>query len=85
MTVPSDILSEEETLELMREQNRPTQREAEVLRYLVLTDDTQAVISGRLSISVRTLQNHVTKIYRKTGVTTRAKLTELYHETRHRT
>ena len=85
VTVPSDILSEEETLELMREQCSLTPREAEVLRNLVLTDDTQAVISGRLFISVRTLQNHVTKIYRKTGVTTRAKLTELYHETRHRT
>ena len=80
-----DILSEEEALSRIQEQYKLTLREAEVLRELVLTDDTQPVISERLSIRVRTLQNHVTQIYRKTGVTTRARLTDLYHETRLRT
>lgn len=80
-----DILSEEEVLERIREIYHLTPRETEVLRELVLTDDTQTVISERLTIQVRTLQNHVTQIYRKTGVTTRAGLSDLYHENRLRT
>jgi len=79
------LLEPEEALERMQERFSLTRREAEVLRELVLTDDTQTVISERLSIQVRTLQNHVTRIYRKTGVTTRLGLTDLYHETRLRT
>ena len=82
MTVSSHILSEEETISRMQDQYNLTPREADVLRELVLSDDIQTVISDRLSIQVRTLQNHVTQIYRKTGVATRAGLTDLYHETR---
>ena len=40
-------------------------REAEVLRELVLTQDKQDQISNRLCIQIRTLQNHVTRLYRK--------------------
>ena len=80
--VPFIVLSEEETLDRMRAQYDLTPRETEVLRELVLTEDTQSAISERLSIQVRTLQNHVTRIYRKTGVGTRAGLTDLVHETR---
>ncbi len=79
------VLSEEEALNRMRIKYNLSSREEEVLRELVLTDDKQAVISERLSIRIRTLQNHVTQIYRKVGVTTRAGLTDLYHETRLRT
>ncbi len=78
------LLSPEETLERMREQYSLTPRETDVLRELVLTEDKQAVISERLSIRVKTLQDHITRLYRKTGATTRAGLTDLYHESRNR-
>ncbi len=76
------LLSPEETLNRIRERFDLTPREMEVLRELALTEDKQTVISEKLSIQVRTLQNHVTQLYRKTGVTTRAGLTELYHASR---
>ena len=74
----------EETLSRMRENFQLTPREMDVLRELVLTEDKQTVISERLSIQVKTLQDYVTRLYRKTGVMTRAGLTDLYHETRNR-
>ena len=74
------ILSEEEALDRIREEYGLTSREAEVLRELVLTEDKQAVISERLNITVKTLQAYVTRLYRKTGITTRAGLTDLYHK-----
>ena len=73
------LLSTEDTLDRMREQYALTRREAEVLRELVLTEDKQTVISERLSIQVKTLQDYVTRLYRKTGAATRSGLTELYH------
>lgn len=75
-------LSPEEALAHMREEYQLTQREADVLRELVLTEDTQAAISDRLSIRVKTLQGYVTRIYRKTGSSTRVGLADLYHENR---
>ena len=54
----------------------------EVLRELVQTEDKQTVVSKRLSIQVKTLQDYVTRLYRKTGASTRAGLTDLYYETR---
>ena len=84
-TVPvaaPSLLSPEEALARIQESCRLTQRETDVLRELVLTEDTQAVISARLSIQVKTLQSYVTKLYRKTGSSTRAGLTDLYHITR---
>ena len=78
------IRSQEETMARMRERYDLTPREAEVLRELVLTEDKQAVISERLNIQVKTLQDYVTRLYRKTGAATRSGLTVLYHENRHR-
>lgn len=80
--LPPAELSPEETLERMRDRYDLTRREAEVLRELVLTEDKQSVISERLSIQVKTLQDYVTRLYRKTGAATRAGLTDLYHENR---
>ena len=54
--------------------------EARVLRELVLTEDKQAAIAERLSIRVSTVQHHTTAIYRKTGASTRAGLSRLYHD-----
>ena len=75
-----NILSEEEALDRIREEYSLTPREAEVLRELVLTEDKQSVISDHLNITVKTLQAYVTRLYRKTGITTRAGLTDLYHK-----
>ncbi len=79
------LLGPEEALNQIREQYGLTPRETDVLRELVLTEDKQSVISERLSIQVKTLQDYVTRLYRKTGVTTRAGLTDLYHESRNPT
>lgn len=78
-------LTPEDTLERMRERYGLTAREAEVLRELVLTEDKQTVISERLNVTVKTVQAYVTRLYRKTGITTRAGLTDLYHENRSKT
>lgn len=79
--IPS-LLGPEETLKRMRGRYDLTGRETEVLRQLVLTEDKQAVISEQLNIQVKTLQDYVTRLYRKTGATTRSGLTALYHENR---
>ena len=79
--VSPSLLSEEATLDRMREKYALTPREAEVLRELVLTEDKQIVISERLSINVKVLQKHVTQLYRKTGAMTRSGLTDLYRNT----
>ena len=75
-------LSPEETLEKMRQRYSLTPRETEVLRELVMTEDKQTAIAEHLSIRVKTLQDYVTRLYRKTGAATRAGLTDLYHENR---
>jgi two-component system, NarL family, response regulator NreC len=50
-----------------------TEREAEVLR-LVAMGHTNAEISQKLYLSVRTVESHRSNIQRKTGRTTRAEL-----------
>ncbi len=75
------VLSPEEALGQLQERYDLTRRETEVLRELVCTEDKQTVISERLNIKVRTLQDYVTRLYRKTGATTRMGLSELYHNT----
>ncbi|MBQ1435424.1 MAG: response regulator transcription factor [Clostridia bacterium] len=75
-----DFQSEDVFL-VMKSRYSLTNREAEVLRELVLTEDKQTVIGDRLSIRPRTVQAYVTSLYQKTGVSTRAGLTDLYHET----
>lgn len=81
---PAPMLSPEEGLQRMQEQYGLTLRETEMLRELVTTEDKQTVICERMSIQARTLQYYVTHLYRKTGATTRAGLTELYHTSRQR-
>lgn len=84
VTAPDSLqlLTPDETLDQMQARYNLTRRETEVLRELVLTEDKQTVISERLSIKVKTLQDYVTRLYRKTGAVTRAGLTDLYHENR---
>lgn len=54
-----------------------TPAEMNVLRELVLTEDKQDVIADRLNISVSTMRHHITSIYRKTEVQSRAGLCKL--------
>ncbi len=54
-----------------------TPAEMNVLRELVLTEDKQDVIADRLNISVSTVRHHITSIYRKTDVQSRAGLCKL--------
>ena len=65
-------------IDALREQYGLTPGELRVFRELVLTEDKQTVIGERLSIKVRTVQANVTAIYRKTGVSTRAGLVQLF-------
>ena len=71
----------DDAFQRMQDRYGLTQRETDVLRELVLTEDKQAAIGNRLSITVKTLQEYVTRLYRKTGAVTRSGLTDLYHET----
>lgn len=54
-----------------------TPAEMNVLRELVLTDDKQEAIAARLNISVSTMRHHITSIYKKTDVQSRAGLCRL--------
>ncbi len=51
-----------------------TKREQEVLVDLVLTEKKNQQIADDLGISRRQLQTHISRIYKKTGTTTRAGL-----------
>lgn len=75
------VLSEEAAIAQMQERYGLTEREADVLRELVCSEDKQTVICERLSIKLSTLQSYITHLYQKTGVSTRAGLTDLYHRT----
>ena len=68
----------ETALAAMRERYGLTNRETEVLRELVRTEDKQTAIAARLGVSEKTIQFHTTALYRKTGAGTRAGLCELY-------
>lgn len=56
--------------------------EMKVLRELALTADKQDVIAERLDISISTLKHHVTSIYKKTDVKSRAALCQLVESKR---
>ena len=75
-------LSGGDIFEAIKEQNGLTAAELAVFRELVLTEDKQAAIADRLSVKVRTVQAHTTAIYRKTGVSTRSGLVQMYHDQR---
>ncbi len=54
-----------------------TAAEMRVFRELVETEDKQEAVAAKLGISVSTLRHHITSIYKKTGVQTRAALYKL--------
>jgi DNA-binding CsgD family transcriptional regulator len=57
-----------------------TQRERDVLRALIMSEADQKDMAAELFISLRTLQAHITSIYRKTGARNRAGLIQLFRE-----
>ncbi|MDQ0851127.1 DNA-binding CsgD family transcriptional regulator [Arthrobacter sp. B3I9] len=59
-----------------------TAREAEILE-LVATGSTNAHIAAALSLSPRTVEGHLSRIFAKLGVSRRAELLEVKRESRH--
>ena len=57
-----------------------TQRESEVLDKLVNSDDSLQEVAQNLYISKRTLERHISSIYKKTNTKSRIGLVRLYHE-----
>ena len=70
----------ETAFDLIKDRYGLTPGETKVLRELVLTEDKQIAIGERLSIKIRTVQANVTSIYRKTGISTRSGLVQLYND-----
>ena len=77
---PNVTMSEDEALLSVAGRYKLTPSEIRVFRFLVLTEDKQAAIAEKLSVKLRTVQANVTSIYRKTGVTTRSGLVQIYHD-----
>lgn len=75
-----DAMSEDDILSSVADRYSLTPAEIRVFRFLVLTEDKQAAIAERLSVKLRTVQANVTSIYRKTGVTTRSGLLQIFHD-----
>lgn len=67
----------EEVLDRVRTAYGLTDRETQVLREWLFTDDSQTKIAERMCISVSTLRGHVAALYRKTGVNSRGKLRQV--------
>ena len=70
-------LSAEERLPRLAREYGLTDREQEVLTALVLTEKKNQQIADELGISRRQIQTYISRIYEKTGVTTRAGLVML--------
>ena len=55
-----------------------TQTETKALLYIVSSEESMKIISGKENISERTFQRYLTRIYEKTGTKTRAGLVSSY-------
>lgn len=75
--MPESVPPPADPLDIIGESCSLTPTERRVLRELVRTDDKQDVIAASLNMSVNTLRHHITSIYKKTGVQTRAALCKL--------
>lgn len=56
-----------------------TEREQEVYNQLVNSDDSLQEVADKLFISKRTLERHISSIYKKTNAKSRIELVHLYH------
>ena len=68
------VVSIEDQIMQFKDKYGLTDRETEVLRLLVTTENKNQQIADELFISRRQLQNHISSIYEKTGAMTRAGL-----------
>lgn len=55
-----------------------TQREREIVEFMILGESSNKALSGRLFISERTVERHKTNIFRKLGVATTQELLEQF-------
>ncbi|MDD4508661.1 MAG: helix-turn-helix transcriptional regulator [Eubacteriaceae bacterium] len=74
----------EERLETFAGKYSLSAREQEVLKLVVTTDQSIRAIADEMGIIDRSVQKHLTSIYRKTGTSSRVGLVLLYHEGRNR-
>ena len=82
-TVPpreEPVPTPKERTQLLARECGLTDREQQVLAALVLTEDKNQQIADNLGISRRQLQTYISRIYQKTGTTTRAGLAMLVNE-----
>lgn len=71
----------EEKFKIINEDYSFTPREAEVFKLLVLTDDNLQTIADEMYISKRTLERHISSIYKKTQAKSRIGLISIYSST----
>lgn len=69
----------EENFKIINENYSFTPREAEVFKLLVTTDDDLQTIADEMYISKRTLERHISSIYKKTQVKSRIGLIAIYN------
>lgn len=74
-TKPND----EEKLSIITDSYTLTQREAEVFKLLVTTDNDLQTIADEMYISKRTLERHITSIYKKTQTKSRIGLLAIFN------
>lgn len=74
-TKPND----EERLSIITDSYTLTQREAEVFKLLVTTDNDLQTIADEMYISKRTLERHITSIYNKTQAKSRIGLLSIFN------
>ncbi len=69
-----------DAFELIAKDYNLTERELEVFKKLILTEDSGQEIADNLYISRRVFQRHVSSIYEKTGTKSRVGLYQVYHK-----
>ncbi len=70
----------EEKLKSISESYSLTPRESETFKFLVATDDDLQTIANNMYISKRTLERHISSIYRKTQTKSRIGLLAIYNK-----
>ena len=71
----------EEKFKIINEDYSFTPREAEVFKLLVTTDNDLQTIADEMYISKRTLERHISSIYKKTQAKSRIGLISIYSST----
>ena len=77
---PKEKLSEDDSFALFAGKFKLTDRESDVCKKLIFTEDSGQEIADDLEISRRVFQRHVASIYEKTGTKSRVGLFKAYHD-----